>query len=240
MNQFADEREHVGNAGRLRRHCTAQRALLQATAAGNQTDTNFDQPDITLDMDDAFRAMQRELTPTAERHAAHRCDGRHLRILKRISASCNFFSSAPIAFAPPDMKSGRHRLQIGAHRKRLIGRPHHQTAIAAFRKGRSPSAGPRPRLVRCVNLGLDREQQNLGALSRTECPDTARLVLEQCLAAAVVCRCVRPPVLRQPPAHERSASHTKPTRRAVQTFCARDSTILRRCAHHLPLALVHR
>ena len=63
----------------------AHRDFLEAAAGRQQADAGFDQADVALERRDRARAVHLEFAAAAERHAAHRGDDRHQRILEALA-----------------------------------------------------------------------------------------------------------------------------------------------------------
>ncbi len=124
-----DERKHIGHASRLRCLRPAQSTFFESARTGDQTDADFDQADIALKRRDRFRTMQDQFATAAECHAADRSNGRYLRVLEPHKRILHFLLFSADRLGSARHEDRHHRLQIGADRKRIVGRPDDQTAI---------------------------------------------------------------------------------------------------------------
>ena len=126
-------------------------------------------------MGNPARAMHGQFTATAQRHAAHRGDHRHGCIAQaqhRVLQLLFFRQDALGA----ELHEDRHqRLQVGASREHIVGRPDHQALVALLRQIDGLQQTFSHRRADQMQLGGDRSNQHFAVLR----PDTQVLVLEQ-------------------------------------------------------------
>ena len=184
-------REEVQQVGLRRRRLLLGRAprAVQAAAARDQADADFDQADVALEVGDAPGAVQREFAAAAERQAGHRGDRRHLRVAQRQHRVLQLLLLGPDRLGAAGHEQRQHRLQVGAGGERpafeRARRPDHQALVLAARPARPPSPGRRSR------PGRSRSSWSWAKRSRTSSTPAAgsvhsadRLVLEHRRAGA--------------------------------------------------------
>ena len=134
----------VGVAGR--RHLGgAARHVGQAAAGRQQADADLDEAHVALHRRDAPRRMERDLAAAAERDAAHRGDDRHGRIAHAQHRVLQLLHLGHDALAAALHEDRHQRLEVGAGREHVVGRPDHEAPGTTARRARPPSAGPRSR-----------------------------------------------------------------------------------------------
>jgi hypothetical protein len=154
--------EHV--AAGTGRQADPRRDFLQPAAGGQQADASLDQPDVALQREHRARRVHLELAAAAQRHAAHRRDHGHQRVLDahrgRLEIGDHRAELVHLARGQRRHRAG----QVRARGERLLRLPQHQALeVALGNVDRLLDPGEHA-IADGVHLGLERQHRDAVAV----------------------------------------------------------------------------
>jgi hypothetical protein len=152
----------------------AARQVRQSAAGRQQADADLDEAHVAFHRRDPARAVDRDLVAAAEGDPAHRGDDRHGRVADPQHRVLQLLDLGKDALAAALHEHRHQRLEVGAGREHVVGRPDHEALVRALGEIDRLQQPFDHRRADEVQLGGDAGDQHLAV----ERPDADLVVLE--------------------------------------------------------------
>jgi hypothetical protein len=158
----------------------ANREFLAAAAGRNDPDPGLNQPDVALQRHDPLGGMHDELATTAQRHALHGGNDRHLGVFQRLRSALEFLDGLLEQVETTGRAGFRNLRQIGADGERRLV-PDDHAVERRFGLADGSNHAVEHLVADGVHLGLEGQDADFG-VDRRQAPQAHAVVLVQRLA----------------------------------------------------------